>query len=110
MKIMRVINNVPIEFELTQQEIFEFYAEVNSQRLVDNLLYVLESEADNDDPDTTDPYSAKVMLETLKRCPKFAEKVAAQFEDLLGGLRSDEEANCARDAYIYMLRSWEVCK
>lgn len=111
MKIMRVINRVPVEIELTSAEEAEIYAKLNSERALDSLLYTLEFDADNDDPDTDDPYSAKMMLHTLNRCPSFAEKVAMEYEKFRDTLRSsDADVDCAKDAYRYILKSWEVCK
>ena len=112
MKILRVVNGIPMEFELTPQEICDVYAERNLDIIQNNLLYVLKNEADNDDPDTDDPMAAKNILAALKRNPILTKKVAFQYDEFISDAiaANTSEIECAIDAYKYIIRSLEVYK
>jgi hypothetical protein len=110
MKILRVVNGIPMEFELTPQEICDVYAERNLDIIQDNLLYALENGADNDDPDTDDPMAAKNILAALKRSPILTKKVALQFSEFISDVTVDMEVESAIDAYKYIVKSLEGCK
>lgn len=111
MKILRVVNGVPVEFELTPQEIYETYVERHLDIIEDNLMYALEYESEADDPDTDDPMAAKNILAALKRSPLLAKKVALKFDEFISDANATGiEAEYAVDAYKYIVKSLEVCK
>ena len=111
MKILRVVNGLPVEFELTPQETYDIYAERHLDIILDNLLYALEYEMDNDDPDTDDPMAAKNILAVLKRSPILAKRVALKFDEFISdGKATSEDGEFAIDAYKYIIKSLEVCK
>lgn len=111
MKILRVVNGVPVEFELTPEEIYEIYANQNMNIAKSNLLWALESEQENDDPDTDDPFSAKEILAMLKRNPLLTMRVAKEYNDLIDELCTYEHSvMCAIDAYRHVISRLEVCK
>ena len=99
MKITREVNGVPVEFELTSQEMAECYwakeFEWDKNYIVELLEYIY---ADADDA----PAGA---LDTLRADPELLGRVARRWrkyvEDLYG---SDAEWECLKDAYRYVTR------
>ena len=111
MKILRVVNGTPVEFDLLPEEIYEVYADHDNKVAKSNLLYALDCEAENDDPDTTDPFSAKEILATLKRNPLLTMRVAREYNDLVHDLCTyEQDIMCAMDAYKNVIARFEVCK
>jgi len=111
MKIFRVVNGVPVEFELTPQEICDVYAERNLDIIQDNLLYALECETNYEDPDTDDPMAAKNILAILKRNPTLAKRVALKYDEFISDATATDAAfEFAIDAYKYIVKSLEGCK
>ena len=111
MKIIRAVNNVPIEIELNAQEEYELFEEMYLKRITDNLFYALEMVADDDDPDKNDPFSASNALAALRRSPELTKIVAYKFDEYVSGLcDGEQEYQCAIDAYTYMVKGREVNK
>lgn len=105
MKIIRTVNDVPIEIELNAQEEAELFEELYLKRITSNLFLALENEADNDDPDTDDPFAAKNALAALRHSPMLATLVARTFDNFIDDLYDGvEEAECALNAYKYIVK------
>ena len=100
MKILRVFDGEPVEFELTWYEIRQAYQEFDDKRIKDDILYALESEETDE---------SEKMIRILKFNPILFDRVAMQYREFISdAIGGDEELDCAKAAWKYVVESLEV--